>query len=417
MSLSRLCYLALAAAILFIPQARAQENLRIIAVVNEDPITALDLAMRLRIAIVSLRVENTPEVQQRLAPQVLKVLIDEQIQNQEAARQGINIPDSQVDERMQQVAAENNMGVEQFEQMLAQNGIPAESLRNQIRTGLSWVQVVRRRFQPDIIISQEDIADARNRMIESQGAPEYRVSEIFLSEDDTAENGTAAEAAQRLLDELKKGASFAAVARQFSRAATAARGGDLGWVHESDLAPELRSALQGLEPGAVAGPIQTEGGYHILLLRDRRENSSGGVFGTVDMKQILLPLQAGATPAQVADATDSARSLRESVTSCAAVSDAAAGVDGTAGDLTGADIGALPGGMQSIAINQPIGQASEPLRVAEGISVYIVCARNITAGGPSDQDLREQLLRERLELMARGYLRDLRRAAFVHIRG
>lgn len=417
MRLRCFCFLALAAAILFAPQAQAQDNLRIIAVVNESAITALDLATRLRIAIVASRLQDTPEVRQRLAPQVLRALIDEQLRQQEAARQGIRIQESAIDGRLDQLAQENNMDRQQFEEMLTKNGIPVESLREQIRTEMAWGSVVRRRFQSNIVITPEDIADARNRLIESQGAPEFLVSEIFLSAEDAQQSGSAQDAAKRLLEELKKGASFAAVARQFSQAPTAARGGDLGWVQADDLAPEVRGVVEGLEQGQVAGPIQNEGGYTIVLLRDRRENAGGGASGTVDMKQALLQLDDGASSGQVADATDTARQLRERIASCADVEGAGASVDAVTGSLTGVDVAKLPAGIQSIAINQPIGQASQPVRVADGIAVYVVCARNISTAGPSDDDLREDLLRERLDLMARGFLRDLRRTSFVDIRG
>lgn len=416
MRLRRFCFLALAAAILFTPQARAQDNLRIIAVVNESAITALDLATRLRIAIVAARLPDTPEVQQRLAPQVLRALIDEQIRRQEADRQGIRILQSAIDQRLDQLAQENKMDRQRFEEMLAQNGIPVDSLKEQIRTEMAWSSVVRRRFQSNIVISQEDITDARNRIIENQGAPEFLVSEIFLAAEGAQQSGSAQDAAKRLMEELKKGASFSAVARQFSQAPTAARGGDLGWVQADDLAPELRSTVEGLEQGQVAGPIQSEGGYHIVLLRDRRENS-GGASGTVDMKQVLLQLEDGATSGQVASATETAQQMRENIASCADADSAGASADAVTGELTGIDVSGLPGSIQSIAINQPIGQPSQPLRVADGIAIYVVCARNVAAGGPSDEDLREQLMRERLDLMARGFLRDLRRTSFVDIRG
>jgi peptidyl-prolyl cis-trans isomerase SurA len=417
MRLRRFCFLALAAAFFLTPPVHAQDSLRIIAVVNDGAITALDLATRLRIAIVATRLDDTDEVRKRLAPQVLRALIDEQIRQQEADRQGIKIPSSAIDGRLDELARENQMDRQQFEEMLAKNGIPVDSLKEQIRTEMAWSSVIRRRFQSGIVISPEDIADARNRIIENQGAPEFLVAEIFLAADNTQESGSAEDAARRLLDELKKGANFAAVARQFSQAPTAARGGDLGWVQASDLPAELRSTVEGLQEGQVAGPIEGEGGYYIVLLRGRRENSGGGASGTVDMKQVLLPLEDGATSGQVASATEAAQRLREDIASCADAEGAGASADAETGDLTGVDVAGLPGSIQSIAINQPIGQASQPLRVADGIAIYVVCARNIAKGGPSDEDLREQLVRERLDLMARGYLRDLRRTSFVDIRG
>jgi peptidyl-prolyl cis-trans isomerase SurA len=417
MSFSRLFALAFAAALLFSPQAPAQDTVGIVAVVNDGAITQIDLATRMRIAIVASRLQDTPEVRQRLAPQVLRALIDEQIRIQEADKQGINIPERTINDRIDGLAEDNKMSREQFEQMLAQNGIPLESLKTQIRSELAWGAVVRRKFQSGIVITPEDIAEARTRIIESQGQPEYLMAEIFLGADDATANSETEDAARRLMEELKKGAQFSAVARQFSQASTAARGGDLGWVQAGDLAPEIASAAADLTPGQIAGPIKSEGGFHIILLRDKREATGTAATGTVDLKQIELALEAGATPAQVADATDSLRSLRQSIASCDDVDEAGASIDAASGDLTGVDVTRLPASLQAIAVSQPIGQVSEPVRGETGIAAYVVCARNLSTSGPSDQELREQLVRERLDLMARGYLRDLRRTSFVDIRG
>lgn len=417
MSLCRIIVLALAALVLLTPRAPAQDTMRIIAVVNEGAITQLDLASRMRIAIVASRLQDTPEVRQRLAPQVLRALIDEQIRNQEAARQGVNIPERAVNDRIDSLASENKMARDQFEQMLAQNGIPIEALKGQIRSELAWGTVVRRKFQPGIVITAEDIAEARTRIIESQGEPEYLMAEIFLSADEAADNSVTEDAARRLMEELKKGAQFSAVARQFSQGSTAPRGGDLGWVRTGDLSPELAAAVRGMQTGQVAGPIRSDGGFHILLLRDQRKSSGTVALGTVDMKQIELQLEAGATSAQVADAADALRSLRSEITSCDDAESAGTSIDAITGDLTGMDVTALPGNLQSIAVGQPIGQASEPIRNEDGIAAYVVCARNLSTSGPTDQEIRDQLVRERLDLMSRGYLRDLRRTSFVDIRG
>ena len=409
--------LAFAAGLVIAPPAPAQDTVGIVAIVNDGAITQVDLATRMRIAIVASRLQDTPEVRQRLAPQVLRALIDEQIRVQEADRQGVNIPERALNDRIDALAKENKMSREQFEQMLAQNGILIEALKSQIRSELAWGTVVRRRFQSGIVITAEDIAEARTRIIESQGEAEFLMAEIFLAADEASDNSEAENAARRLMEELKEGAQFSAVARQFSQSATAPRGGDLGWVQAGDLSPELAAAVRQLGQGQVTGPIRSDGGYHILLLRDRRESAGMVATGTVDLKQIELPLEAGATPAQVADATESLRSLRGQITSCDDAAEAGAGIDALAGDLTGMDVSSLPGNLQSIAVGQPIGQASEPIRNEDGIAAYVVCARNLSTSGPTEQEIRDQLIRERLELLSRGYLRDLRRTSFVDIRG
>ena len=154
MRIYRLFALALAAGLVVAPPAPAQDTVGIVAIVNDGAITQIDLATRMRIAIVASRLQDTPEVRQRLAPQVLRALIDEQIRVQEADRQGVSIPERAVNDRIDALAQENKMSRDQFEQMLSQNGIPLQSLKTQIKSELAWSTVVRRKFQSGIIITR-----------------------------------------------------------------------------------------------------------------------------------------------------------------------------------------------------------------------------------------------------------------------
>jgi peptidyl-prolyl cis-trans isomerase SurA len=250
--------------------AAAQDTLRIVALVNDEAITAIDLGARTQMLIASGQMQNTPEVQQRLRPQVLRALIDERLRQQAANREGIVVSQDRIDERMAQLAQSNNLSLENFRTALAQNGIDPAWIEQQIRTELAWTMLVSRKFRPGIIVTDEDIDNAQRQMRESQGTTQYRVAEIFLSIDDPNDTPAVQEAAQRLLEQLKRGANFGAVARQFSQSASAGNGGLLGWVGPSDLAPELAAAVETMAPGTVTGPIRSDGGLHIVALVDRR---------------------------------------------------------------------------------------------------------------------------------------------------
>jgi peptidyl-prolyl cis-trans isomerase SurA len=250
--------------------AAAQDTLRIVALVNDEAITAIDLGARTQMLIASGQMQNTPEVQQRLRPQVLRALIDERLRQQAANREGIVVSQDRIDERMAQLAQSNNLSLENFRTALAQNGIDPAWIEQQIRTELAWTMLVSRKFRPGIIVTDEDIDNAQRQMRESQGTTQYRVAEIFLSIDDPNDTPAVQEAAQRLLEQIKRGANFGAVARQFSQSASAGNGGLLGWVGPSDLAPELAAAVETMAPGTVTGPIRSDGGLHIVALVDRR---------------------------------------------------------------------------------------------------------------------------------------------------
>lgn len=251
--------------------AAAQDTLRIVALVNDQVITAIDLAVRTEMVIAQSGVQDTPETRQRLQPQVLRALIDDRLRQQAADKEGISVPQDRIDERMSQLAQNNNLSLDQFREALRQNNLDPNWLEDQIRTEIAWGMLVNRKFRASVVITDADIDAAERRLREDAGKTEYRLAEIFLSVDDPNDTETVRESADRLIEQLKKGVDFAEIARQFSQSATASNGGLLGWVAPGDLPPEIATAVQGLQPDTIAGPIRSEGGFHILKLLDQRQ--------------------------------------------------------------------------------------------------------------------------------------------------
>jgi peptidyl-prolyl cis-trans isomerase SurA len=256
--------------------AAAQDTLRIVALVNDNVITAIDLAIRTQMVMASSGVQDTPETRQRLRPQVLRALIDDRLRQQAADKEGISVPQDRIDERMRQLAENNNMNIDQFRDALKQNGIDPNWIEEQIHTEVAWGMLVNRKFRAGIVITEADIDAAERRQREDAGKTEYRLAEIFLSVDDPNDTETVRDSADRLIEQLKKGVDFAEIARQFSQSATASNGGVLGWVTPGDLPPEIANALQSLQPDSIAGPVRSEGGFHILKLLEQRQVAENG---------------------------------------------------------------------------------------------------------------------------------------------
>jgi peptidyl-prolyl cis-trans isomerase SurA len=253
--------------------AGAQSDLfRPAAVVNDDIISVLDLAMRVQLAVVAAGVEDTQEIRRRLTPQVLRNLIDERLQMQEAKRLDISVTDIQVAGALERIAQQNSMTEGQFLTMLRNRGIIPTTLIDQIRAQIAWQAIIQRRLRPNVVITPEEVEEVASRLTARRGAVERRVAEIFIPIESTAREAEAQANADRLFEELRQGANFAGLARQFSQSGTASLGGDLGWVRDGELEEELNSVLAQMGPGEVSVPIRTVSGYHILLLRDMRQN-------------------------------------------------------------------------------------------------------------------------------------------------
>ena len=251
----------------------AENAARIAAVVNNQLITSTELNDRLALTRGAGGMPDNAETRQKLAPQILRSLIEEQLRMQEAVKQKIVIDDNEVKAGFAQIAQQNNMTPEQFQAELHQAGVNDKTLMDQVRTQIAWAKLIRERLSPKVQIQPADVEAYIARLKNDIGKPQYLLAEIVLPVDNAAEENQIMQLAGRIIADMKKGARFSAIARQVSQSATARNGGDLGWINSGDLAKELDEVLPKLPVGQITDPIRTSRGYVILLLREKRNLS------------------------------------------------------------------------------------------------------------------------------------------------
>jgi peptidyl-prolyl cis-trans isomerase SurA len=399
--------------------APAQDVGRIVAVVNDDPITYADLDGRIRLALVSSGLQATPENQQRLLPQVLRLMIDEKLQVQEAERSDVTIADAQVDEALNTIARQNNTTAQQLFATLKRSGVPESALVDQVRSQLAWRDLVRARYISRAQVGDSEIDAVVERLRANQGKPEYLLAEIFLSVDDAATEAQVRQFADRLIAELRRGAPFPAVARQFSQAAGAQNGGDMGWIVEGQLEPALDQTIRQLQPGEVSTPVRTLTGYHILLLRDKRTvNVDAASDPVLRLYQLVVPLAASAPAAAAQTVSRQMTQDFGGVNGCEAFQARATEVGVTNSiDAGEVPLSRIPADLRPVVQSLPDGELSQPQRIEQGVAVLMICSRRGAEAGQVDRDaIRASLTQQKIEMLQRRLLRDLRNAAFVDMR-
>ncbi|MDJ0942942.1 MAG: peptidylprolyl isomerase [Kiloniellales bacterium] len=409
----RFLAVATTAFLLFNPtMAGAQQSLRAAAIVNDEVISLLDLEMRIRLAMLAAGVQPSPEAQRSLGPQVLRNLIDERLQLQEAERLGIEVSRTEIEAAIDTLAEQNKRSRAEFINLLTRRGVMLEALIEQLKATIAWQGVIARQLSPQVTISEEEIEAAVARQRAGQGKTVRLVAEIFLAVDDPAQDEEIRGSAQRLIDQLQKGARFQDLARQFSQSATAPVGGDLGWVGESQLPAELNDALSRMSPGQIGGPIRSLTGYHVILFRKQRRIEAGDEW--LGLKQAFLPVARDADAEAAASVRSEAVELAGTLNGCASMDEAAEDLGGASGDLGEVKVADLPINLRNAVASLEIGQASRPIQRDDGFVVLMVCSRR---GDGIDRDRIESgLRRERVDMLSRRHLRDLRRAANVEMR-
>jgi peptidyl-prolyl cis-trans isomerase SurA len=417
------CCLALLAAILACSMAvpaRAQDTLRIAAVVNDDIISELDVYMRLKMAMLSAKLEDNEETRRRLLPQVLRNLIDDRLKMQEAKRAGIKVNPADVEKRIDTLAERNSMTREDLESFLKGNGILVDAVADQITTELNWARLVQRTLRPRIVITDQEINDEAARMKATRGETEYKIYQIFLAVDAPDQESDVRDSAERLIEQLHAGADFESLAQEFSQDEGALKGGNWGWLRLDQMEPAVAKQIQLVATGDLVGPVRGTGGYYIAFAKETRVSGSGDTTGagSVTVKQILWSMPANAAEKEVNRAISQARTVAGKIENCGQMSEVANEASpGVYRELGSVPVNDLPQQVQSIAINQPIDVPSDPVRTSQGVGLYLICARQ--AGDDESQSrtgIADRLGQQRLETLARGYLSDLRRAAVIDIR-
>jgi peptidyl-prolyl cis-trans isomerase SurA len=402
------------------PPADQIPETRIAAVVNDEVISVADVKSRLRMVMLSSNLTDSPETRQRVANQVLRTIVDEKLQTQEAKRQNITATDEEINKAFAQVARQNNIQPEQLDQILKQHGIERSALIDQLTASIVWSKLVRRLLSQTNIVSDEEIDYALKRAKESVNEPQSRVAEIFLAVDNPQQEEEVRRLAERLSEQMRQGARFSAVAQQFSQSATAAVGGDIGWVRPEQLSPDLGKAVAQMRPGELSAPIRTGAGYYLLLVLDRRSGRSAGPEDTLlHLVQIVFPLPPQAPEAMRRAAIIEAQNARTTAKSCEEL--LKIGKEKGSPQLSSEGrlrLDQIAPAMRNIVLGLEAGQTSQPIVQKNGVGVIMVCEKAAPAAAtiPTREEIAETLMRQRLDTLARRYMRDLRRTAFVDVR-
>lgn len=405
-----------------IPPPPAVQAIRIVAVVNGHPITNDDVGNRTRLFAIASGLPVSADALDRLRPQITRQLVDERLRMQEIENLHIVIPDKEIAAAIQEVEGHNGMKPGDLRRKLEGDGVSFGTLVDQIRTQLGWTQVLRQKLGDRASISDAEVAERQRILAQMVGKPEYHVGEIFIPVDEKAGSGDATRFAETVIKELRAGAPFPVVAAQFSQSQSALQGGDMGWVQPNQLDPGVARVVSEMPAGAISNPIRVPGGVEIVTLVNKRQ--IGNDLATlISMRQVFLPFSTALnpqapTPAQM-QLLEKAKSIAATTRSCGQMEEVAKQNNSP----RPADLGELrleqlnPPAFRDMVAKLPPDTASKPLVSPDGIAVMMVCSRDQkNMAQMSAKDIKEQLFVQRVDLLSRQLLQDLRSQARIELR-
>jgi peptidyl-prolyl cis-trans isomerase SurA len=144
-------------------QAAPSQGLRVVARVNDDAITDFDLSQRVLFAIRTSGLADSPDLRQRMAGQMLRQMIDERLQVQDAKKLGVRPTESEVNSRYTEIERAAGLGQGQFKLYLQSVGVAPDIAKQQIEAQIAWGKIIRRKVRSQVDVSDAEIDDAMSR--------------------------------------------------------------------------------------------------------------------------------------------------------------------------------------------------------------------------------------------------------------
>jgi peptidyl-prolyl cis-trans isomerase SurA len=388
------------------------------AIVNGEVITQTDIEQRVQLLAIANGGQIPPEERERVAEQVLRNLIDETLEIQAAKDEKIEIKKADVEKTVQRVAQNVKKTPEELAAFLQQNGSDIRTLRRQIQGEIAWQRLQHEKIESGVTVGDDEVKAVLDKLNASKGTEEYRVGEIFLASTPATEAETL-DTANKILTQLRGGASFAGYARQYSVASTAAVGGDLGWVRPEQLPTPLASALKEMPAGSISNPIPVPGGFSIIAVQDTRKILTPDPRDAVlSLKQVSISFPKGTTREAAEPVVSRFAEAAKNIGGCGGTDKIASEFHGEVVTSDGVKMRDLPAALQRLMLPMQVGQATQPFgSLDEGVRVLVICGRDqVDQSAPTYDDIYQQLNDERVNSRARRYLADLRRDAVIEFR-
>ena len=408
----------------------------VIATVNDESISDFELRQRVALYLALqgggiTQEQLTAEQKTHIRGQILEVLESEKLQLQEAVKKKITVSPVEVDRRLNGMIQDYHFTMDQLRQNLKKAGASEDALRSQITASLAWQKAVQDEYEDRINVTPAQVDAELAHYAEGANRAHFQVGEIFLPVDNPEQDAKVLKDAQNIESQLALGAPFPMLARQFSQNASAAGGGDMGWVYDGQLAPELNAALEKMQAGAVSEPIRGIGGYYIVMLRDRQEplgtkivqapTGPTGPEGTMPLARLLLPMSGQPSKEVVEEVMKTAMEVRAHTSSCDQLGKFQEQMKGSVymnlGDTKLADLS--PDIQKALSQTHP-GDVAMPFLSEAGVEIIARCDKKVITQTayvmPTRQQVEEQLFDQQISAMARRYLRDLKRDANIQVR-
>ena len=395
------------------------QTVKVIAVVDGEAITNYDLDNRLTYLLATTGIKMTADNEEQLRDDVLQMLIDDKVKLGEGKRLSPAAVSASRTKAIELVNQAYGTETKTANQRLKELNIERQTVEDKYLADVVWASLVREKFQGQFDNIGKLAEQSLERIKRDLSQPQIRISEIVLAPTPDRATSENMEIAQQMVQAIRDGADFNAIARQYSAAGSASNGGRLNWMVQSSLPDIFQERLSLSESGATLDPINVDGIIYILRKDGVRAKGLVDPSQTkVTIARALSPLSADVEEAERLIAAGTMQKATANFASCEAIeqlnSELGSGQPSFLRDL---ELGSITPALRQIIEKLETGEPSEPLLFSEGIVVFMVCERIAPELNlPPIEELERDELNKLFSILSNRYLLRLRRSSTIKIR-
>lgn len=338
-------------------------------------------------------------------------LTDDRLKLQAARENGVRLPPGALVQGLEEFAARRDMSGADLAAQLKNIGVTQQAIDDFLVSGLLWRTVVQGRFRARATPSDADL-DAVLQISASGQQQSVLISELGMPFAELGETETR-DLAKRLSIQLDGRGDFGAAVRRYSRAASAQNDGSLGWVQTSGLPTGLAGQILSLMPGEVTAPIEVPEGIIIIKLHNIRTDASRRPPDlSIAYGKLSVPLARNAGAKAEAAAQKRLREVMDRVITCRDAASLAGDFGAESGRFGPVSVGDISGNLALQLARLDPGE-STIFRDSGGMSLILLCTRQIDVDPEQREALRSRLFSQRINSFGQGYLQELRRDAVI----
>ena len=391
--------------------------LSIVAIVNDEPITMMDLDARLRLIIISSNLPNNLETRKNLSGQVLQSLISERLQHQEARKLGIRVTNQEVENNIKFIEKQNNMQENQLIETLFKNGVPKSALPIRLKSNLIMQKLLQNIIRPKVVINNNEVNNEYNNLLANNGKMEYKFSEISFNFSNLSKKEDVILIAKQIRKKIIEENNFDVIGKRIQENGTGIYKNN-NWKLTNKINKDIYLQIETLKKNEISELVLTNTGVSIIKIDGKREFKIPELSQTVSDIAFIssdLPINKNKIDLFIEDI----KNKTENIKSCDELTE----LSKIYGNKRGKYLGKillknLPKYFIEELKNLNVNQPSKPIVADDGIYVTMICNYNkdLNQEYALKEMIKDNIRNRSTTILKERYLLDLNRKALIDVR-